>query len=99
MGPSDRVFAPSRLHLSSRVSGSINPSCHTLRPLLTSAVVCADMIHEKEPVTNAFVSVPSDMGQLNCAAYIAGIIAGVLDGASFVSPNTHGLKLASCYEE
>jgi hypothetical protein len=57
------------------------------------------MIHEKEPVTNAFVSVPSDMGQLNCAAYIAGIIAGVLDGASFVSPNIHGLKLASCYEE
>ena len=43
------------------------------------------MIHENSPVTNAFVSVPSDMGQLNCAAYFAGIIAGVLDSARFVS--------------
>lgn len=50
----------------------------------------ADMIHEKDPITNTFVSVPADMGQLNCAAYIAGIIAGVLDGASFVSStSTH----------
>jgi hypothetical protein len=24
------------------------------------------------------------MGQLNCAAYVAGIISGVLNGASFV---------------
>lgn len=44
-----------------------------------------DMIHENSPVTNAFVSVPSDMGHLNCAAFIAGIIAGMLDSARFVS--------------
>jgi hypothetical protein len=43
------------------------------------------MIHEKEPITSIFVSAPSDMVQLNCAAYIAGIIAGILNGASFVS--------------
>jgi trafficking protein particle complex subunit 5 len=43
------------------------------------------MIHESAPVTNAFVSVPADMGQLNCAAFLAGIIAGVLDSARFVS--------------
>jgi hypothetical protein len=43
------------------------------------------MIHEREPITNAFVSAPADMSQLNCAAYIAGIISGVLNGASFVS--------------
>lgn len=42
------------------------------------------MIHEREPITNAFVSAPADMSQLNCAAYIAGIISGVLNGASFV---------------
>lgn len=36
-------------------------------------------------MTNAFVSVPADMGQLNCAAFLAGIIAGVLDSARFVS--------------
>jgi len=43
------------------------------------------MIHEREPITNAFVSAPADISQLNCAAYIAGIISGVLNGASFVS--------------
>lgn len=42
------------------------------------------MIHENSPVTNTFVSVPSDMGHLNCAAFAAGIIAGMLDSARFV---------------
>ena len=41
------------------------------------------MIHENAPITNAFASVPSDMGQLNCASFIAGIIAGILDSAKF----------------
>ena len=41
------------------------------------------MIHEHLPVTNTFVSVPSDMGQLNCAAFLAGIIAGALNNARF----------------
>lgn len=41
------------------------------------------MIHENLPVTNTFISVPSDMGQLNCASFLAGIIAGVLDSARF----------------
>ncbi len=44
-----------------------------------------DMIHENAPITNTFVSVPPDMGQLNCAAFIAGIIAGMLDSSRFVS--------------
>lgn len=43
------------------------------------------MIHENSPVTNTFVSVPAEMG-LNCAAFNAGIIAGILDSARFVSP-------------
>lgn len=42
------------------------------------------MIHENNPVTNTFISLPADMGQLNCAAFLAGIIAGVLDSAKFV---------------
>ncbi len=41
------------------------------------------MIHETTPVTNTFVSVPEDMGSFNCASFIAGIIAGVLDSALF----------------
>lgn len=43
------------------------------------------MIHDSSPVTNTYISVPNDLGQLNCAAYIAGIIAGILDSAKFVS--------------
>jgi trafficking protein particle complex subunit 5 len=41
------------------------------------------MIMDAEPVTNTFISVPPDMGNLNCAAYIAGIVAGILDSAGF----------------
>mmetsp|Transcript_15357 Transcript_15357/g.51708 ORF Transcript_15357/g.51708 Transcript_15357/m.51708 type:complete len:183 (-) Transcript_15357:97-645(-) len=41
------------------------------------------MIHESEPATNRFISVPPDLGQLNCAAYIAGVIAGILESANF----------------
>ena len=46
------------------------------------------MLYEASPVTNAFVSVPSDMGQLNVAAYISGIICGILNAASFKSKVT-----------
>ena len=53
-------------------------------PILT---VIIDMIYENAPITNAFVSVPADMSQFNGAAYIAGIIAGIMDSAKFVSIN------------
>jgi len=43
------------------------------------------MVHDSEPLTNRFVSVPHRLGQLNCAAYIAGITAGILDGANFTA--------------
>ncbi len=39
------------------------------------------MIAENAPITNTYVSVPPDMGQLNCASFLAGIIEGILDGA------------------
>jgi hypothetical protein len=41
------------------------------------------MIMDADPVTNMFVSVPLDMGNLNVASYLAGLIAGILDSASF----------------
>jgi hypothetical protein len=47
----------------------------------------ADYIIDLDPVTNRFISVPKEMGQLNCAAFIGGIIRGVLDSANFVRPN------------
>ena len=40
-------------------------------------------IIEKEPLVNRFISVPKDKGSLNCAAFVAGIIEAVLDGANF----------------
>jgi len=41
------------------------------------------MIYENTPITNSFVSVPEDMGSFNCAAFIAGIMSGVMDSANF----------------
>lgn len=43
------------------------------------------MIIDNTPLTNQFISVPKDMSQLNCAAFVAGIIEGVCDGAGFES--------------
>lgn len=40
-------------------------------------------IEEATPMVNAYVSVPRDYGDLNCAAFSAGIIQGVLDAAGF----------------
>ena len=86
------------LNLPFLVSSSFNnillhdfvPPFHGLHTLnsLPYLIRLADMIHESSPVTNAFVSVPADMGQLNCAAFLAGIVAGVLDSARFVSTYT-----------
>lgn len=41
------------------------------------------MIIDNEPVVNRFVSIPKDYGNLNCGAFIAGIIEGALDLAGF----------------
>lgn len=41
------------------------------------------MIIDNTPLTNHFISVPKEMNQLSVAAYIAGIIEGVCDGAGF----------------
>lgn len=41
------------------------------------------MIIDNEPLVNQFVSVPREMSQLNCAAFVAGIVEGVCDGADF----------------
>lgn len=35
------------------------------------------MITDNEPLVNQYVSVPREMSQLNCAAFVAGIIEGV----------------------
>ncbi|KAK1835773.1 trafficking protein particle complex subunit 5 [Podospora conica] len=53
------------------------------------------MIIDNEPLVNAYVSVPREMSQLNCAAFVAGIVEGVCDGAAFparVTAHTVGGK-------
>lgn len=43
------------------------------------------MIIDTEPMTNHFVSMPNHLGQLDCAAYMAGIIVGILHRAKFAA--------------
>ncbi|PHH68568.1 hypothetical protein CDD82_472 [Ophiocordyceps australis] len=43
------------------------------------------MIIDNEPLVNRYISVPREMSQLNCAAYVAGIVEGVCDGADFAA--------------
>ena len=51
------------------------------------------MIIDNEPLVNQYISVPKEMSQFNAAAYVAGIVEGVCDGAGFpakVSAHTVG---------
>ncbi|KAL2889374.1 Transporter particle component [Ceratocystis lukuohia] len=41
------------------------------------------MIFDNEPLVNQFISIPREMSQLNCAAFVAGIVEGICDGANF----------------
>jgi hypothetical protein len=41
------------------------------------------MIVDNEPIVNTFISIPKEMSQLNCAAFVAGIIEGMCDAAGF----------------
>ncbi|KAL8908953.1 MAG: hypothetical protein Q9207_000529 [Kuettlingeria erythrocarpa] len=43
------------------------------------------MISDNEPLVNQYISVPKEMNQLNCAAYVAGIIEGVCDGCGLMA--------------
>ncbi|MCJ1381228.1 TRAPP subunit trs31 [Xylographa soralifera] len=48
------------------------------------------MISDNEPLVNMYVSVPKEMNQLNCAAYVAGVIEGVCDaGAMTAAVSAH----------
>lgn len=43
------------------------------------------MLYDDDPLTNRAISVPADHGGLNCGAFVAGIIRGMLDAMAFVS--------------
>jgi len=41
------------------------------------------MVHDNAPMITKFISVPQSMGQLNCGAFLAGIIEAILDSTMF----------------
>lgn len=41
------------------------------------------MISDNDLYVNRFISVPKDMGSLNCGAFVAGAVRGALAGAGF----------------
>lgn len=45
-------------------------------------------LKDNSPITNRFMSVPKNLGHLNCASFVAGIINGILDGAEYKSTVT-----------
>ncbi|KAL8645044.1 MAG: hypothetical protein Q9210_006928 [Variospora velana] len=54
------------------------------------------MISDNEPLVNQYISVPKEMNQLNCAAYVAGVIEGVCDGCGLkagVSAHNGGTEM------
>ena len=53
------------------------------------------MLSDYDLFVNQFISVPKDMGQLNCAAFIAGVLKGALHGAGF--PARHLTSLAQSF--
>jgi trafficking protein particle complex subunit 5 len=52
------------------------------------------MIIENDTLVNRFISVPKDFGNLNCAAFAAGIVHGILDCADFVCSRSHSIRFA-----
>ncbi|KAL8842108.1 MAG: hypothetical protein Q9176_002800 [Flavoplaca citrina] len=54
------------------------------------------MISDNEPLVNQYISVPKEMNQLNCAAYVAGMVEGVCDGCGLkaaVSAHNGGTEM------
>lgn len=41
------------------------------------------VISDRSLLVNRFISVPKDLGDLNCAAFAAGVVKGVLEDAGF----------------
>lgn len=41
------------------------------------------MLIDNDPAVSSYISVPREMSQLNCAAFVAGIMEAVLDGSLF----------------
>lgn len=54
------------------------------------------MIADNDPLVNQYVSVPKEMSQLNCAAFVAGVVEGVCEGVGLwagVSAHNAGTEM------
>lgn len=54
--------------------------CTPQRPFIQADV---DMVHDNAPMITKFISIPQSMSQLNCGAFLAGIIEAILDSTMF----------------
>lgn len=53
------------------------------------------MVFDAEPIITRFISVPHHLGYLNCAAYMAGMIVGIMERARFNAHiNAHTIRSA-----
>ncbi|KAF4553805.1 Transport protein particle subunit trs31-like protein [Elsinoe fawcettii] len=52
---------------------------------LSSSSSAEYMISDNEPIVSAYISIPKDMSQLNCAAFVGGMIEGICDAAGFAT--------------
>lgn len=60
-------------------SGLIKPSEKSINTDENAEIVnCQLYLIESEPITNLFVSVPKSYGDVNCAAFLAGMINGAM---------------------
>lgn len=58
------------------------------------------MITDNAPLVNEFISVPKEMNQLNCAAFVAGIVEGVCDASGMPARvSTHSVGLQNGEQE
>ncbi|KAI4290229.1 MAG: hypothetical protein L6R35_000482 [Caloplaca aegaea] len=81
------VHGPLWRHLFGRTADAIEHS---------SSAINEYMISDNEPLVNQYISVPKEMNQLNCAAYVAGVIEGVCDGCGLkagVSAHNGGTEM------
>lgn len=53
------------------------------------------MLFDNDPLVNQYISLPREMSQLNCAAFVAGIIEGVCDGAGFATEGVSAHSVAA----
>ena len=53
------------------------------------------LLFDNEPMVNTYISLPRELSSLNCAAFVAGVIEGVCDGAGFATEGVTAHSVAA----